>query len=872
MRLWNWWEVAKPHKDIVEGKMSQAIFAADLGDVVYGKAPLEYRDARMFFQRTYLTNGLKKLIMNVLSRLNDGKGDPVIQIQTPFGGGKTHSLLALYHIVKNWEELKHLDFVSELQTPPKNAKVAVFVGTHADAIKGRTPWGEIAYQLGRYEVVKEHDEKRRSPGKDKIHEILGNDPVLILIDELVEYAVKAKDFEDQIYAFSQELAETVKAKENCCLVCTLPSSTPYGETGERALNQLQKIYGRVEAVYTPVDEEVEIYEVVRKRLFDYIGGEKVRKEVAQWFFELYQRLGEDVPKEVREIAYRDKIERAYPFHPELIDVLYKQWGSYPNFQRTRGVLRLLASIIADIYKRRVLSPLIQSSLVNLGNPDIRGEFVKHIGNEYESVIAADIAGRDAKAPRIDKEMGSEYEKYGIASGIATSIFLYSFSGAGKKGVTLPRIRVAVLREGIPHTIVGDAIEKLEGELYYLHSEKKEYTFKTQPNLNKIIVDREGVIPKERVPEELKKHLQQIAGKAFEVYLWPENASDVPDNKNLKLAILSPDFLYGFEKTEKLVKEFFDFRVYRNSLVVIAMQKDQSDALFASIKRFLALSDIQSSKSLMETITKEAREELKKKLEEVKREIPNRILNAYRHLALLEGDGLKWRDLGIVATGTIASISERVKQYLKDQEKILSRLTPKYIVEKTLGSEGERTLQEIYELFLKTPGMPILENERVLISAVKEGVKNGLLGLRKDEKIYYRQDVEPTSDSIVLRGEIAERIVKERKPEIEEKIKEEKEVKGEVEITGKDKRPEREEEKKKVKRFTLEAEIPWEDVYSAIRGVIIPLKEKSSSIKIYVKVIAESNEGFDKLTLESKVRETLLQINAKILDWREEQSR
>ena len=543
MALPNWWQVTTPHKDIREGKLSESIFAADLWDVFSGRAPLEYKDAATFFKKTYMTQGLKNLLENALSRLSGKGGDPVIQLQTPFGGGKTHALLALYHVIKHYSEIKHLYPICDLQSLiPQNAKVVVFVGTQPDPIGGKTPWGEIAHQLGVYGKVKEHDEKQRSPGKEILNEVLGEGPVLILMDELVEYAVKAKDFADQISAFSHELTETVKSKDNVCLVCTLPSSVPYGETGERALSELQRIYGRVEAVYTPV-EGIEIYEVIRKRLFEDLGDEKTIKEVAQSYFDLYQKLGLDVPPEVREIEYRDRIEHAYPFHPELIDVLYERWGSFSTFQRTRGVLRLLATVIADLYSRKIPSPLIQSSLVNLENQAIRMEFVKHIGNEYDSVIAADIAGKNAKAPKIDKEMGSEYEKYGIASGIATSVFIYSFSGAGKKETTLPRIRVALLREGIPPTIVGDAISKLEEELWYFHSEGKQYAFRNQPNLNRVIVSREETFSDDVIREELKGYVQKCADGALEVYLWPESASDIPDNKNLKLAIFGPEFLF-----------------------------------------------------------------------------------------------------------------------------------------------------------------------------------------------------------------------------------------------------------------------------------------------------------------------------------------
>jgi len=693
------------------------------------------------------------------------------------------------------------------------------------------------------------------------------------MDEIVEYVVKAKDFADQISAFSQEITEAIKSKDNCCLVCTLPSSAPYGETGERALSELQRIYGRIEAVYTPV-EGIEIYEVIRKRLFEDIGDEKTRKEVAQSYFDLYQKLGTDVPSEAKEIEYRERIEHAYPFHPELIDVLYERWGSYPTFQRTRGVLRLLAEVIADLYRQKIPSPLIQSCLVNLENQAIRREFVKHIGNEYDSVIAADIAGKNAKAPKIDKEMGSEYERYGIASGIATSVFLYSFSGAAKKETTLPRIRVALLREGIPHTIVGDAIGKLEEELWYFHSERKQYAFRNQPNLNRVIVDREETISNERIQEELKNLIQRNAGKALEVYLWPEGASDIPDNKSLKLAILTPEYSYDSNlsasqgsaqtgKGKKLVSELFEkagtgFRVYKNTLFILAMDDAQYLTLSKSLKRFLAILEVQNDKGIFETLTKESQEELRKKTKDAEKEIPFRILTAYRHLALLEEKGVVWQDLGIPTVGVSVTISERVKQYLKDKERILSRLTPKYIIDRAFArDEDEKSVNEIYELPFKTPGIPIWETENVLIDAIKNGVKSGFLGIREGSGVYYNQDVTPTIDSVVLRGEIAkeikeaEGIIKEGKGEKEEER--EKEIKRVAAVT----------------RLTLRAKIPWDKLSSIISGVIGPLKDKGLQPDITIEIKADSKEGFDRTTLESKVKETLKQIGAKIEEWKEE---
>ncbi|RLI98027.1 MAG: hypothetical protein DRP00_02915, partial [Candidatus Aenigmatarchaeota archaeon] len=399
-----WWQIAIPHKDIREGRIGD--FAADLRSIMEGKASLEYVDSETFFKRTHPTKGLKNIVKDVLLTLagKEEKGK-VIQLQTPFGGGKTHALVYLYHLFKGeftpTEDIKEILKECGLKEIPK-AKVAVFVGTVPDPLKGKTPWGEIAEQLGTYELVKEHDEKRITPGREILEKILSrNEPTLLLIDEITEYVVKAKEFEDEIFAFCQELTETVsKSLTRCVLVCTLPSSAPYGERGERVLSQLQKIFGRMQLIYTPVEGE-EIYEIIRKRLFEDLGKVSDHEAVATEYFELYQRLGEEVPSETREIHYKEKIKKSYPFHPELINILFERWGAIPSFQRTRGVLRLLAEIVADLFKRQDPSPLIQPANVNLSNSRIRRMFIEHIGEVFESVLASDIVGDDARTVKMD---------------------------------------------------------------------------------------------------------------------------------------------------------------------------------------------------------------------------------------------------------------------------------------------------------------------------------------------------------------------------------------------------------------------------------------------------------------------------------------
>ncbi|MBC7256698.1 MAG: ATP-binding protein, partial [Chloroflexi bacterium] len=398
-----WYNVAVPHRDIREGRMDESVFAASLSDVAAGRGALEYLDAATFFQKTYPTQGLLNLLGAVVGRLaGTGYGEPVIQLQTPFGGGKTHVLVALYHLLRSPEALAGADMIQQILERsgagalPKG-RVVVFDGTAADPVKGKTPWGEIAAQLGRYELLREQDQARRAPGKDRLHEVLAGGPVLILMDEVAEYAVKARDFRDQVMAFFQELTETVKVAERCALVVTLPSSAPYGEEGEHVLAQLQQIIGRVEALYAPVEGD-EVFEVIRRRLFESVGTPREAQQVAEAYWQLYQRLGEDVPAEARNPAYRERLRRAYPFHPQVIDLLYERWSTFPTFQRTRGVLRLLAHVVLDLYRsKRHAAPLIQAAHLNLANSAIRREFVKHIGNEFEGVIAADIVDSNAKA-------------------------------------------------------------------------------------------------------------------------------------------------------------------------------------------------------------------------------------------------------------------------------------------------------------------------------------------------------------------------------------------------------------------------------------------------------------------------------------------
>ncbi len=701
------------------------------------------------------------------------------------------------------------------------------------------------------------------------------------MDEIAEYCVKARDFSDQLMAFFQELTEAVKVLPQCALVATLPSSVPYGfdkegERAEQALQQLQRIFGRVEAIYTPVEGE-ELYEVIRKRLFEDTGDPQEARRVAEDYWQLYQKLGDDMPAEVRQASYRDKIRKAYPFHPELIDALFERWSSFPTFQRTRGVLRLLAEVVGDQYRGRFPAPLIQPAHLNLLVPGIRREFIKHIGNEFESVVASDIVDGNAKAQRIDREMGSEYARFGIASGLASAIFFYSFSGSPeKRGAGVSRLRLAMLRSEIPASVVGDAVRRLEEDLWYLHAEGGLYYFTNQANLNKVILEKEEAVRDEQLAEEIRSRLEKIAGTELRVSLGPTTSNDLPDNRERKLAVLSTDHVKQNETTVRLADEIVNrsgqpFRNYRNTILVLTADSGELGGLRQQVKRMLALRAIQGDKSLIGNLSSDNKHALESKLRDAEGGIGFRILTTYRHIARATGEKIEWLDLGLPTVGERSSLAKRVVEYLRAQEILLPKIAPRQVLLKTLSEETkEKSLGEIYEAYLKYPNLPMLESEAVLHDAVQQGVRDGLFGLRGNGRIYLGESVPLgvlDAIAVLVRKEVAEaEMVPSGTPTTGAPDTPTQPSVGSQQplpIPGSPTATQAVESK--VRQLNLRVQVPWDKMADFVRGVLMPLRGDGAEIDVEVSLTARSQEGLKKTTLDHKVKETLNQIGAKILN-------
>ena len=701
--------IAVPHRDILEGRLTLDVFAADLWEVFRGAALDEYKDPTQFFQKTYQTDGLKNLLSIVERRLNGRGGDPVIQIQTPFGGGKTHTLIAMYHKAGEW-----------------NAQKVVLVGTPMGA--SDTLWGGLEKQLtgkvGRFDEF-------TSPGRDALYELLSeNQPLLILMDEVLEYMTKAagvpvadSTLASQTLAFMQELTEVATILEQVALVITLPSGTMehYGEGAEQLFRQLRQVAGRVEKIYTPVQEH-EIAQVIRQRLFSQIDM-KGAGGVIRDFMD-YAGVESILPPGTEPSEYRKRFEAAYPFQPEAIDVLYQRWGSFPSFQRTRGVLRLLSFVIHSLRESTI--PYISLADFDLSVQEIRQELLKHIGSEYDSVIAADITGEDAGAKKVDAGLGDAYKGLKLGSRAATTIFLYSFSGGTEKGANLGEIKRSATITGNPSSVLTDAVEGLQEKLFYLQHESGRSYFTNQPNLNSILLTRMENINERAIDgfekEVLEKNVS-VSGGQLKTRIWPKDGSDIPDDTDLKLIILK-------ERDDSLMKDTLETkgktpRVNRNTLFFLTPLEHEAAGFYSQLRKIIAYGDIRGDKTL--NLSAEQQKEVRTELKKATDELNDRLRRYYRTVFIPIKEGLKDGDLGLPTYGVSKKLDEVVYDKLRLDREILETVHPLVIKERYLKTDESVSTEQLYQSSAKTPGEARVIGQGWELG-IREGVEQGLFGL------------------------------------------------------------------------------------------------------------------------------------------------
>lgn len=596
-----WREVIVPHKDVRDGNMRGAEFAADLHYVTHGEASREYLDPVEFFRRTYLTDGLRDLLTWCARRITgDMNAPPVVNLQTNFGGGKTHSMLALWHLLSDTpltsftDELQHL--LSGVVTGPlPEAQRAVIVGNHTPAGKGSvkpdgthvmTLWGELAWQLGHsaggeaearraYEIVQNSDETRSNPGSALGDLIKQYSPCLILIDEWVAYARQLYGREDLAggtfdtqFTFAQTLTEAVKATPGAMLLVSIPASsaeaTPEekergatdievgGHNGREALARLQQAIRRVADSWRPASA-VESFRIVRQRLFEEPSADAQVDiaAVARTFVEFYARNRPEFPSGVAELSYEERITAAYPIHPELFDRLYEEWSTLERFQRTRGVLRLMSAVIHTLWAKDDPAPLIMPGGIPFDSDEVQSEITQYLEDRFKPVIDADIDADTATPAQIDESRATLGQRR-VTRRIARSIFFGSAATlkAAHRGVEQPRIWLGIATPGDTIGNFSNALHLLSDRATYLYSEGARYWYDTAPSIQKMARDQADRL-KDR-PEEtweeilrrLRDQEQRTRGMFARVQIGPDRSDDIPDEAAVRLIVMHPSMQHS----------------------------------------------------------------------------------------------------------------------------------------------------------------------------------------------------------------------------------------------------------------------------------------------------------------------------------------
>lgn len=773
--LLSWREVIMPHDDVAAGEFQNAEFAADLAKTHNGSAASEYRDPGEFFARTYLTDGLIKILVQAAKRLANEGADPVVELQTNFGGGKTHTLLALYHMVtaKNPNELPGLDQLIKskgLNLPP-NIKCAVLVGTsrgptdilHQDGLEIRTSWGEMAYQLGgknAYAILQDCDQKGIAPGSELLEKLFkANSPCLILIDEWVAYlrqiyrkdALPSGSFDANL-SFVQSLTEAIKASPQSLLVASLPASQIEvgGEGGQEALTRLKQTFGRLGSAWLPASQE-ESYEIVRRRLFKEITGQKAhhKDNTINQFMKFYKANSDVFPQNAKDEDYRRKMEKSYPIHPELFDQLYAAWGAIEKFQRTRGVLRFMAQTVHELWMANDPSIMIMPASIPLNSPRVQPELCNYLPQGWPNIIDSDIDGPQSTPYRIDKETPS-LNRHAATRRVARTLFMGTSpeSGVQNKGLDDRQINLGVLQPGEKPSIFGDALRRLANQAKYIHNDLGRYWYSTAPNLNRIAAEKADKIESEMVTDTINRFLTQYIkdigrerADFDSVHCAPDSSADIVDELGgIRAVILnvkhpyingrkpSPSSSPAANEIQKILKSRGSApRIYRNNLIFIAADARTIDALGQAVRQYLAWADIVAETKARD-LTQSESARAQAQCDQAKSTLETRLREAWCWLIYPSQSNPK-SDIELIHNKLTSnhSLLTQACNKLRVENALLGELGPVNLqqnLEKYIWQDKPHIhMQKLWEYLNCLVYLPRLKNREVLIKSVLSAIAN-----------------------------------------------------------------------------------------------------------------------------------------------------
>lgn len=773
-----WRELATPHPDVAKGKFQQAEFAADLWQVYLDQGSDEYRDPTEFYRRTYLTEGLQYLLRNALLRLSGLGGDPVIELQTNFGGGKTHAMLALFHLccVLYMADLPGTEPIFQevgLDAPPQNVNIAVLVGNKLQA-SGIVPygpsaaqrpviqtlWGELAWQLGGaegYEMVRRSDETSTNPGNVLTELFNRYSPCLILIDEWVAYARQLHEQNDLAggsfdtqFTFAQTLSESAKNAKNTLLVVSIPASDNEigGDRGKEALDRLKNAIGRVESPWRPANAE-ESFEIVRRRLFESTSDPSFfvqRDAVLRAFSEMYRSQSAEFPGECKESDYERRMKAAYPLHPELFDRLYSDWSTLDKFQRTRGVLRLMAKVIHSLWERNDQSLMIMSAHIPMDDQQVQSELTRYLEDNWLPVIDKDVDGVNSLPIKLDRD-NPNLGRYSACRRVARTIYMGSAPTlrAANRGLEDRRVKLGCVQPGENVATFGDALRRLTDQATYLYIDGNRYWISTQPNVNRTAQERADQLLSDRYPvwEEITKRFKadKSRGEFSAVHVAPESSADIPDDPTLgvRLVVLHPQHPHSRLTDDSPARQWVEAtlnqkgsspRYHKNTLLFLAPDKTKIENLERNTAQYLAWEAILADdKKQSLNLDNFQRSQAITKRDSTKKELENTLCDTYQWLLIPiqpEAQGsIEWKETRLQGQDSPIVRASRKAVYEGD-------LLPSFAgtnlrieaLDRYLWRESNHIdLKRLWEYLSQYLYLPRLKNSSVLLESIQDGVNS-----------------------------------------------------------------------------------------------------------------------------------------------------
>jgi hypothetical protein len=762
-----WREVITPHPDVINGRYQQAEFAADLDLVHRGIGSPEYTDPVEFFRRTFITEGLKDLLRIALQRFNGQGGEPVIELQTNFGGGKTHSMLGTYHLgsgipLADLPGLDQLCSELDIHSVPRVSR-AVLVGTafnpsktdhKPDGTEVHTLWGELAWQLGgatAYAQIAESDRSQVPPGARALAALFeAHGPCLILLDEWVAYArnlvspresLPAGTFDAQL-SFAQQLTEAVKQVSNALLLISVPQSRNEigGSDGETACDGLKNVVTRLAYQWRPATG-TESFEIVRRRLFEPITtkeGGADRDAVVRAFTDQYAANKADFPAEVRESGYRDLLTSAYPIHPELFNRLYEEWSTLDRFQRTRGVLRLLALTIEGLWNGNSKDLLIMPSSMPIDDNDVRNELVRFLDNQWEPIISQDVDGAQSVPTQLDKE-NPNFGRVSACKRVARSLYMGTAPGANRerKGINDQRVKLACVMPGEPIAVFGDALRRLGDRGRYIQQDGDRYWIDTSPNLNRTAEDyRESYL---RQGEELLAEANQLLSKEASrrglfdgIHASQLDTSGIPDEPATRLVLLAAQYSHKRGQNDSPARQWAASclqskgnspRQYANTLIFLAPDKDNLDNLFQALADRRAWQKVIDEKKLL-NLTENQKEQAIAKIEQATAAIAARIPETWSHLLVPYQSepgphGPSWDERRL--SGGKGSLAERAGEKCSQEDLLAEQLGARTIRDKLNAflwrDRPHVEVRELVDWCRKYLYLPRITSDQVILNAL-----------------------------------------------------------------------------------------------------------------------------------------------------------